>query len=62
MKHFLSTSMLLLCSLLGAKGEVDPNFYVYLCFGQSNMEGNATTWELMYFQCDLIDNIQLTLF
>ncbi len=20
----------------------DPNFYVYLCFGQSNMEGNAT--------------------
>ena len=21
---------------------VDPNFYVYLCFGQSNMEGNAT--------------------
>ena len=28
-------------SFLGAKGEVDPNFYVYLCFGQSNMEGNA---------------------
>ena len=24
--------------------EVDPNFYVYLCFGQSNMEGNAQ-WE-----------------
>lgn len=23
---------------------VDPNFYVYLCFGQSNMEGNAQ-WE-----------------
>ena len=23
------------------KAEVDPNFYVYLCFGQSNMEGNA---------------------
>ena len=21
---------------------VDPNFYIYLCFGQSNMEGNAT--------------------
>ena len=23
------------------KAEVDPNFYIYLCFGQSNMEGNA---------------------
>ncbi len=23
---------------------VDPNFYIYLCFGQSNMEGNAQ-WE-----------------
>ena len=21
--------------------EVDPNFYIYICFGQSNMEGNA---------------------
>ena len=26
--------------------EADPNFYVYLCFGQSNMEGNAQ-WEEM---------------
>ena len=25
--------------------DVDPNFYVYLCFGQSNMEGNATPEE-----------------
>jgi len=24
--------------------QADPNFYVYLCFGQSNMEGNAK-WE-----------------
>ena len=24
-----------------AEDEVDPNFYVYICFGQSNMEGNA---------------------
>ena len=24
--------------------QADPNFYVYLCFGQSNMEGNAR-WE-----------------
>ena len=27
---------------LTANAEVDPNFYVYLCFGQSNMEGNAS--------------------
>ncbi len=25
-----------------AYAEVDPNFYIYICFGQSNMEGNAT--------------------
>ena len=35
-------------SLLGAKGEVDPNFYVYLCFGQSNMEGNAAPESVDY--------------
>lgn len=23
-------------------GSPDPNFQIYLCFGQSNMEGNAT--------------------
>ena len=44
MKNFLLTSMLLMSSFLGAKGEVDPNFHIYLCFGQSNMEGNAQ-WE-----------------
>lgn len=32
---------LLATSLLGAKADVDPNFYIYICFGQSNMEGNA---------------------
>ena len=31
-------------SILGARGAVDENFYIYLCFGQSNMEGNAQ-WE-----------------
>lgn len=30
--------------LLGAKADVDPNFHIYICFGQSNMEGNAQ-WE-----------------
>lgn len=35
----------LMCSaVMGAKAEVDPNFYIYICFGQSNMEGNAQ-WE-----------------
>ncbi len=41
-------TILPLCTLLlaalpycGAKAEADPNFYIYLCFGQSNMEGNA---------------------
>ena len=34
-------AVLLATSLLGAKAGVDPNFYIYICFGQSNMEGNA---------------------
>lgn len=52
MKNFLLTCMLLMCSLLGAKGEVDPNFYVYLCFGQSNMEGNAQLESVDYENID----------
>ena len=34
---------LALCLLPYVKGmaAVDPNFYIFLCFGQSNMEGNA---------------------
>ena len=35
---------LLLVAWQGAKAEVDPNFHIYICFGQSNMEGNAQ-WE-----------------
>ena len=42
-RHFLSF-VLFAGGLLGAQAEVDPNFYIYLCFGQSNMEGNAR-WE-----------------
>ena len=45
MKQFLLTTMMLLCAVMGAKAEVDPNFYIYICFGQSNMEGNAD-WEV----------------
>ncbi len=44
MKKILLTSMLLTMALTGVKAEADPNFYIYLCFGQSNMEGNAQ-WE-----------------
>ena len=44
MKKVFLTAMLLLCAVMGAQAEVDPNFYIYICFGQSNMEGNAQ-WE-----------------
>ena len=35
---------LLMAPVLKLQAVVDPNFYIYLCFGQSNMEGNAP-WE-----------------
>ena len=41
MKKLMLIAVLLATSLLGAKADVDPNFYIYICFGQSNMEGNA---------------------
>ncbi len=44
MRNLLLTSVFLLFSALGAQAEVDPNFYIYICLGQSNMEGNAQ-WE-----------------
>ena len=44
MKKNFITGLMALSSFLGVKGEVDPNFYIYICFGQSNMEGNAQ-WE-----------------
>ena len=34
----------MLSTSLEMKAEVDPNFHIYICFGQSNMEGNAQ-WE-----------------
>lgn len=42
--HLLQTVVLaiaLMASTMIAKAQ-DPNFYIFLCFGQSNMEGNAT--------------------
>ena len=39
-------AIMMTASILGTKAadEPDPNFYIYICFGQSNMEGNAQ-WE-----------------
>lgn len=34
-------ALLCLCPMLKVSAEVDPNFYIFLCFGQSNMEGAA---------------------
>lgn len=41
MKKLLFATLLLTLPSMIIKAEVDPNFYIYLCFGQSNMEGNA---------------------
>ena len=43
-KKTLLLGVLLATLLPRAKADVDPNFYFYICFGQSNMEGNAP-WE-----------------
>ena len=51
MKKLLLMSFMLTAWLSGAKAEVDPNFYIYLCFGQSNMEGNAQ-WQSIDNQVD----------
>ena len=44
MRNLFLTCILWLGSILSANADVDPNFYIYICFGQSNMEGNAQ-WE-----------------
>ena len=41
-KMLILAGLMLMASLTNAHAEADPNFYIYLCFGQSNMEGNAT--------------------
>ena len=40
-KRFASILCFLLLTCVSATAAVDPNFYIFLCFGQSNMEGNA---------------------
>lgn len=37
----LALAALCLSPMLKVSAEVDPNFYIFLCFGQSNMEGAA---------------------
>ena len=34
-------SLLLAVPLIRTSAQADPNFYIFLCFGQSNMEGAA---------------------
>ncbi len=41
-KNLLATLLMTMSSVLCTYAQPDPNFYVFLCFGQSNMEGNAT--------------------
>ena len=37
----LSLACVTCVAMAQGTGKPDPNFYIYLCFGQSNMEGNA---------------------
>lgn len=39
--YFLATLAMLLGSVVSVCAEPDPNFHIYLCFGQSNMEGQG---------------------
>lgn len=41
MKRTIIALAMLASAVTGMKAEADPNFHIYLCFGQSNMEGNA---------------------
>ena len=40
-KLLLSTILGVLVALTANAQKPDPNFYIFLCFGQSNMEGAA---------------------
>ena len=41
MKYLIFFLFLVIAPFLEVKAQVDPNFYIFLCFGQSNMEGAA---------------------
>jgi hypothetical protein len=51
MKKVVLMVTMLAAMLSDVKAEVDPNFYIYLCFGQSNMEGYAQ-WEMIDEEVD----------
>ena len=51
-------TILLFFSIHSTKAEVDPNFYIYLCFGQSNMVG-AAQWES--YENEYVDERFMTL-
>ena len=55
-RKFIIVALTLACTLFStnARAEVDPNFYIYLCFGQSNMEGQGTIED-----CDLTPDARL---
>lgn len=42
MKYCVACLFLLTASVFKMKAEVDPKFHIYLCFGQSNMEGGVS--------------------
>ena len=46
MKRILLILSLTTIVTLRLRADVDPNFYIYLCFGQSNMEGHAEPEEV----------------
>lgn len=45
MKKKLLMMGIMLMGMMKASAAPDPNFHIYLCFGQSNMEGNAAIEE-----------------
>ncbi|MBO4906626.1 MAG: hypothetical protein J5486_06285 [Bacteroidaceae bacterium] len=49
MNKIFSTIIFAILPFIAIKAEPDPNFYIYLCFGQSNMEGNAKAEEIDNF-------------
>lgn len=55
-KSLFAIGIMLALQATAAKADVDPNFHIYLCFGQSNMEGNAQ-WETV--DNDVDDRFQM---
>ncbi len=41
LSHILLSAVVAGTGLMASAGQPDPNYHIYICFGQSNMEGNA---------------------